>query len=98
MAHEYVYFGVVFVVLLLGILSSRAAYNNGVNDGYGYSQEPTNPGYQKAGRWLYRYARWRWDVPNPDGVDMYETNKLLKAIGDKAEARREEPNEQGPPP
>jgi len=36
----------------LGVLSSWAAYRNGVNDGYKYTKEPWNPGYKKAGEYL----------------------------------------------
>jgi hypothetical protein len=38
----------------------RAAYRNGVNDGYGFSREPKNPGYRKAGDYLTRYMYHRW--------------------------------------
>jgi hypothetical protein len=53
------------VGILLGAIASRSAYYNGVNDGYGYSQDPGCPGYRKAGKWLFRYMRHRWSVPQP---------------------------------
>lgn len=43
-----------------GLMCAIAAYRNGVTDGYGYSQEPWNPGYAKAGRYLQRYMYHRW--------------------------------------
>ena len=49
---------------LLTHFNIRAAYNNGVTDGYGFSQEPTCPGYAKAGRYLLRYMRHRWPQLN----------------------------------
>lgn len=48
--------GVVFLSFLLvcvfvaGLISSHAAYRNGVRDGYGYACEPWNPGYAPAAR------------------------------------------------
>lgn len=44
----------------IGMISSRAAYRNGCCDGYGYSREPWNPGYQEAGRYLRRWMAHRW--------------------------------------
>jgi len=38
----------------------KVSYGNGVADGYGYSREPNNPLYQKAGEWLRKNAAHRW--------------------------------------
>lgn len=37
-----------------------SAYNNGVTDGYGYSREPKNPGYARAGKYLRKSMSHRW--------------------------------------
>lgn len=52
--------GVVLLMTLVGCFASRAAYKNGCNDGYGYSKEPLNPGYQDAGRILRSTSAHRW--------------------------------------
>lgn len=56
------------MVAMAGIVSvvvvSRAAYRNGVTDGYGYSREPTCPGYADAGRYLRTYMAHRWHELN----------------------------------
>ena len=44
----------------LASVGCRAAYRNGVADGYGYSKEPLNPGYQKAGKILKGTSAHRW--------------------------------------
>lgn len=54
---EAVVFISTFSLVLLGI---RAAYYNGVTDGYGYSQEPSNPGYARAGQYLCKHMKHRW--------------------------------------
>lgn len=41
-------------------LGVKAAYRNGVTDGYGYSREPRNSGYKKAGRYLREHMSHRW--------------------------------------
>lgn len=41
-------------------MAQRAAYRNGVTDGYGYAQEPNNPGYKEAGDYLQHHMRHRW--------------------------------------
>lgn len=43
-----------------GLLNARAAYRNGVVDGFGYSLEPGCPGYAKAGAYLKKYMAHRW--------------------------------------
>jgi len=70
-----------FLLLTTAIAAVRAAYFNGVNDGYGYSQEPRNPGYQKAGRWLRRYGAHRWpELGSRPGLDILRTeNDQLRA-------------------
>jgi hypothetical protein len=48
------------VVISLGVLAivgCKAAYYNGVNDGYMYSKEPWNPGYEDAGNHLIRIGK-----------------------------------------
>lgn len=53
------------IAALIGFIcyAQKCAYYNGVNDGFGYGQEPTNPGYRKAGAYLRKYAAYRWKVP-----------------------------------
>jgi hypothetical protein len=51
--------GIAAVVAFV-IYANRCAYYNGATDGYGYSKEPTNPGYQKAGMYLRRFMAHRW--------------------------------------
>ena len=59
-------FASVFGLAVILAASNRAAYRNGVTDGYGYSREPLNPGYAAAGRYLRRYERHRWpDLQEP---------------------------------
>ena len=45
---------------LLVFMSIRAAYYNGVCDGYGYSKEPWNLGYRRAGDYLKATMSHRW--------------------------------------
>jgi len=47
-------------------LGIKAAYQNGVTDGYGYSKEPNNPGYQKAGCYLRSTMYHRWSSLRED--------------------------------
>jgi len=44
----------------MAYLNSEAAYRNGVCDGYGFSREPKNPGYKKAGEYLKKVMSHRW--------------------------------------
>lgn len=44
----------------LGCLGAWAAYRNGVTDGFGFAQEPSNPGYRKAGDYLRKHMAYRW--------------------------------------
>lgn len=58
--------GLIILALTTGavafvLFGLKAAYYNGVVDGYGYSMEPRNPGYQKAGRYLRKYMYHRWN-------------------------------------
>lgn len=46
--------------VVLSIFAMNSAYRNGVNDGYGYSKEPWNPGYRNAGAYLRKNAAHRW--------------------------------------
>jgi hypothetical protein len=48
------------VLVVVAIFATGAAYRNGVADGYGYSREPNNPGYKKAGWLLKKYSAHRW--------------------------------------
>lgn len=41
-------------------ITNRAAYRNGVADGYGFSREPHNPGYQDAKNILIEGSSHRW--------------------------------------
>lgn len=47
-------------VTVLAFLCVGAAYRNGITDGYGYSREPTCPGYAYAGIYLRRFMAHRW--------------------------------------
>lgn len=47
-------------VTLVAVAAIRAAYCNGVTDGYGYSREPNCPGYAKAGEYLKAVMSHRW--------------------------------------
>lgn len=47
-------------ILIIGLVAIRAAYNNGVCDGYGYAKEPTCPGYARAGEYLRDVMAHRW--------------------------------------
>ena len=58
--HVPFWIGMTLLTLVFSVLSANSAYWNGVNDGYGFSREPNNPGYQKAGRILRRIASHRW--------------------------------------
>lgn len=57
---EIVLIAVLALFVLLATTGQRAAYRNGVTDGYGYSREPNNPGYEKAGEILRRDMSHRW--------------------------------------
>ena len=45
---------------VIGIFASRASYRNGATDGFGFSREPNNPGYLKAGAFLRKHMSHRW--------------------------------------
>ena len=50
-----------FVLMVLVALSAiRAAYCNGICDGYGYAKEPWNRGYHDAGYYLRENMSHRW--------------------------------------
>lgn len=57
---DLVYFLIMGVLSVFGMLAQAAAYRNGVTDGYGFSKEPNNPGYQRAGAYLRKYLAHRW--------------------------------------
>lgn len=48
------------VFMFIAHLNINAAYRNGVCDGYGFSKEPNNPGYKKAGEYLKKVMSHRW--------------------------------------
>jgi len=48
------------LVILVGLFTIRAAYFNGVVDGYGFSREPDAPGYADAGKILRKHMSHRW--------------------------------------
>lgn len=52
----------IILMLLCGCarIGVKAAYQNGVTDGYGYRREPNNPGYAKAGKYLKQTMAHRW--------------------------------------
>ncbi len=52
----------------LSMFGTIAAYRNGVVDGYGYSKEPTCPGYRNAGDILKSTMCHRWaELRESDG-------------------------------
>lgn len=53
-------YAVFLTYFVFSIAAIGAAYNNGATDGYGYSKEPTCPGYAKAGRYLRKNMAHRW--------------------------------------
>jgi len=53
-------YGFIVVLFVLSLLNSRCAYLNGVCDGYGYSKEPSCPGYWAAGEHLKKTMYHRW--------------------------------------
>lgn len=73
-------FGEVWLMILLvvsviiGLSGVRAAYRNGVTDGYGYSREPNCPGYKLAGEYLKEYMAHRWPelLDEEDGPESEE--------------------------
>jgi len=60
-------------VFVLSLLAVRAAYRNGVTDGYGFAKEPGCPGYRAAGEFLQATMSHRWpelsDAPPPMAVE-----------------------------
>ena len=59
-----VFLSALFLCWAIGcVVACACAYRNGVNDGYGFSQEPWNPGYKKAGDYLRKHSRMRWRIP-----------------------------------
>lgn len=50
--------GVAVFALLAVFFSVRAAWQNGVVDGFGLSQEPKNPRYQRAAQFLRTTQPW----------------------------------------
>ena len=73
-----------FVAILLLLRMQRVSYNLGVNDGYGYSCEPWNPGYRAAGNYLRRHCSHRWPelaspiIRNDDG--SYESRSANDSL------------------
>lgn len=60
------FFGLMLLITFVAIIGMRAAYRNGVTDGYGYSREPNCPGYAAAGAWLRACMAHRWPELNDD--------------------------------
>ena len=52
------------VCSVIAVVAQKAAYHNGVTDGFGYSREPHAKGYQEAGDYLRRYMGHRWPELN----------------------------------
>lgn len=80
---------------IIATLGCIASYRNGVNDGYGFSREPNNPGYQKAGRYLRKYAAHRWPELNRDrgerrSVDDFKNSKDAERLTEKLAAQPSE--------
>lgn len=71
-AVEVSFAGFVFLFVILAVIGMRAAYRNGVTDGYGYSREPLCPGYAAAGEWLRACMMHRWPELRDDPTD-YKT-------------------------
>lgn len=67
--------------ILVALICVRAAYRNGVTDGYGYAREPKNPGYQAAGAHLRRYMAHRW--PELSDVDIDRTGMCQECREDR---------------
>lgn len=64
--------GIGMALLMLtfcAVYAVHCAYYNGVNDGYGATVEPWNPGYRKAREYLTKY--WGFYVePKDDDHDL----------------------------
>lgn len=52
--------GITTLYVVCAVIAIRAAYRNGVTDGYGYSRDPNCPGYAAAGEWLKAHMKHRW--------------------------------------
>lgn len=57
---EIVLLFVLILFVVLAVMGHGAAYRNGVTDGYGYSREPSCPGYRDAGEYLTKHMAHRW--------------------------------------
>ena len=66
--------GFLLLFVFISLIGHAAAYRNGCTDGYGYSKEPTCPGYKKAGEYLQKYMSHRW--PELIGCDFYLDLKI----------------------
>lgn len=49
-----------FTLTVTVIVGLRAAYRNGVADGYGFARDPDCPGYAKAGEYLKKAMSHQW--------------------------------------
>lgn len=65
-------------IIAIGCAASRAAYFNGVNDGYGYAVDPSCPGYWKAGRYLRKYLKHRWPEVMKGALDDPKSDAIGK--------------------
>lgn len=70
------------VATLLVIGALRAAWCNGVVDGYGFATEPINPGYRAAGDYLFETMRHRWPelCYRPRHVEESEKERRTHAL------------------
>ena len=64
--------------VVLGIIGQRAAYRNGVVDGYGYAVEPDCPGYRLAGEHLKKTMTHRW--PELKDTGCISTKDLIAGL------------------
>lgn len=62
----------VLLLVAVALAGMRAAYRNGVTDGYGFAREPENPGYADAGRYLTERMSHRWSSLSPTPQEKVE--------------------------
>ena len=56
---EITLFVILLVICFAAQIGVNAAYHNGVADGYGFAQEPLNPGYMRAGLYIVKHMPHR---------------------------------------
>lgn len=52
-------------LFVVAIFATKAAYENGIVDGYGFAKEPSCPGYKSAGEYLRKHMAHRWPELKP---------------------------------